>query len=212
VFPPDRLILFSIICLLAAASIRTQVYGDLRSHMTGMEVETGAVPRGGSSPEAAAAVSAGDATKPSDGVKVLYLAIATAFFALFDYISFNLVRTISTALRIYRLIQVLVQLAITWVLLRTVGLPTAIAYNVVWWTWGADALYYVYTAIFNAGGHWERRGAFRKYVLGNRCTWAWWTPVGVAKGMSKKTVIRGDVLIAQSLIGVILALALILLA
>lgn len=144
-------------------------------------------------------------------MKVLYLAAATAAFAMFDYICFNLVRVNGAALRIYRLVQVLVQLGITWLLYGAVGLPTAIAYNVVWWTWGADAVYYAYTALFNAGGHWERRGAFTKNILGNRCTWAWWTPVGIARGMSKTTPIRGGVILAQSLLGVLLALALVLL-
>jgi hypothetical protein len=147
-------------------------------------------------------------TEPSGLTKVLYLTGATAGFALFDYVCFNLVRTSGTMLPAYRVVQVLVQAGISWFLYRQVGLPTAIAFNVVWWTWGADAVYYGYAEMFNASGHWERRGSFQRSIMENHCTWAWWTPVGVARGMDNTEVIAGDTLVAQSLFGAALALTL----
>ena len=138
------------------------------------------------------------------GTKLLYLGGAVLGFSLFDYVGFNLVRY-SDALPAYRVLQTLVQAGITWFLYEQVGLPTAIAFNVIWWSWGADVAYYGWTELFNAGGTWERRGAFQKQIMENHCTWAWWTAVGVARGMKRDEVIAGDTLVAQSLIGAALA-------
>ena len=141
---------------------------------------------------------------PSDGKKMLYLAGSALGFGLFDYVGFNLARGTS-ALPLYRAIQALVQIGITWFLYEAVGLPTAIGFNLIWWSWGADVIYYGYTELFNAGGKWERRGAFEQQIMGNHCTWAWWTPVGIAQGMDRNKVITGDTLVAQSLVGAVLA-------
>jgi hypothetical protein len=146
-----------------------------------------------------------DATKPEAGEKMLYLTGAALGFALFDYVGYNLVRNSDTGLPIYRVVQVLTQLGVSWLLYEKVGLPTAIAFNLIWWTWGLDAIYYGYTELFNAGGSWERRGAFRSQILGNHCTWASWTPVGISRGMDPKKPIAGDTLIAQFLVGAGLA-------
>lgn len=143
--------------------------------------------------------------QPGAGEKALYLTGAALGFALFDYVGYNLVRNSDTGLPIYRVVQVLTQLGVSWLLYEKVGLPTAIGFNLIWWTWGLDAIYYGYTELINAGGSWERRGAFQRQILGNHCTWASWTPVGISRGMDPKKPIAGDTLIAQSLIGAVLA-------
>jgi hypothetical protein len=139
--------------------------------------------------------------QPSTGEKLLWLAGASAAFSLFDYIGFNMARTDDGSLKLYRVMQVLVQAGLTWLLHEQAGLGTAVAFNVVWWTWGMDALYYVYTDMFDAGGHWEKRGAFERAILGNQCTWAWWTPLGISRGMDNKRRIAGDALMAQMALG-----------
>lgn len=139
--------------------------------------------------------------QPPAGEKLLWLAGASAAFSLFDYVGFNMARTDDGSLKLYRVVQVLVQAGLTWLLHETAGLGTAVAFNLVWWTWGMDALYYVYTDMFNAGGHWEKRGAFERAILGNQCTWAWWTPIGISRGMDNKRPIAGDALMAQVAIG-----------
>jgi hypothetical protein len=145
--------------------------------------------------------------QPSAGEKLLWLAGASAVFSLFDYVGFNLARTDDTSLKLYRVLQVLVQAGLTWLLHEQAGLGTAVAFNVVWWTWGMDALYYVYTDMFDAGGHWEKRGAFERAILGNQCTWAWWTPIGISRGMDNKRPIAGDALMAQMALGAAAAIS-----
>lgn len=144
----------------------------------------------------------------TDSEKLLYLAGASLGFALFDYIGYNLVRDNPTTTPIYRVVQKLIQLGISWVLYEELGLPTAIAFNLIWWTWGLDAIYYGYTELFNVGGAWSGRGAFQADIMNNNCYWASWTPVGIAQGADGKKKIAGDTLVAQSLIGAALAITL----
>ncbi len=145
------------------------------------------------------------AAEPGAGEKLLWLSGAAITYSLFDYVGYNLARGDNGSLRAYRVLQVLVQAGITWLLHEQAGLPTAIAFNVIWWTWGMDALYYVYTDMFNAQGDWEKRGSFERVILGNRCTWASWTPIGIACGMDESKPIAGDALMAQVFAGAITA-------
>ncbi|MCZ7554817.1 MAG: hypothetical protein M5R41_00260 [Bacteroidia bacterium] len=144
----------------------------------------------------ALATSTPDATE-----KLLWLTGATLSYAMFDYVGFNLVRDNSSALPFFRVIQALVQAGITWILYEKLGLPTATAFNLVWWTWGTDAMFYGYTELFNVGGSWKGRGVFRSDILDNNCKWASWTPVGMLRGMDSSRPIAGDTLLAQFLVG-----------
>jgi hypothetical protein len=139
------------------------------------------------------------------GEKLLYLTGAALGFSMFDYVGFNLVRDNSTSIIIYRVVQVLVQAGVSWLLYEQVGLPTAIGFNVLWWTWGLDAIFYGYTELFNVGGSWRGKGAFQNDIMNNNCTWASWTPVGISRGMDPEKKIAGNTLVAQSLIGAVLA-------
>lgn len=140
------------------------------------------------------------------GVKLLYLTGASLGFALFDYVGYNLVRGNPTTTPIYRVIQALVHAGVTWLLYEQVGLPTAIGFNLIWWTWGLDATFYGYTELFNIGGSWQGRGVWQRDIMNNNCTWASWTPVGIARGMDAEKAIAGNTLVAQSLLGVVTAL------
>ncbi|MCB2204663.1 hypothetical protein KQI65_07935 [bacterium] len=143
--------------------------------------------------------------QPTAGEKLLYLAGAALGMGLFDYVGFNLVRDNDVTTPIYRVVQGLTQIGVSWLLYEKVGLPTAIAFNLVWWTWGLDALFYGYTELFNVGGSWRTRGTFNREVNANHVKWASWTPVGIAQGMDPDKAIAGDALIAQVLVGAALA-------
>ena len=144
---------------------------------------------------------------PDEQDRLLYLGGAAMGLALFDYIGYNLARASGEHgnLVVYRVLQGLAQLAVSWLLYEKLGLPSAIGFNVPWWTWGLDAIFYGYTELFNVGGSWSGRGAFASDILGNNCYWASWTPVGLAQGADPKKKIAGDTIIAQSILGAILA-------
>jgi hypothetical protein len=139
------------------------------------------------------------------GEKVLYLTGAALAFGLFDYVGFNLARDNSTTLILYRVLQVMVQAGVSWFLYEQVGLPTAIGFNILWWTWGLDTIFYGYTELFDVGGSWRGKGVFQSDIMGNHCTWASWTPVGISRGMDPEKRIAGNTLVAQSLVGAVLA-------
>jgi hypothetical protein len=143
---------------------------------------------------------------PSATTKLLWLGGACILYAGADYAGYNATRHNPTALKVYRVFQLLMQGAMSWLLYEQVGLPTALSFNLIWWTFGLDFLYYGYAELINPGHPWESRGDFRNGVLSNRCGWAYWTPVGMTRGMKRGLPIAADTLIAQSLIGLGLAL------
>jgi hypothetical protein len=156
--------------------------------------------------EAAEPQSAIDTATPSLGTKLLYLGGASLLFSGFDYFGYNLTRRNPSALIVYRVLQVLTQGAITWFLYDKMGLPTAVSFNVLWWTFCCDFLYYGYAEVINPGHPWESRGDLRNGVFRNDATWAYWTPVGISRGMKRDKGIPGETLVAQSLVGLALAL------
>ena len=147
-----------------------------------------------------------DSIRPSAATKLLYLAGASLVYAGVDYVGFNITRRNDTRLAIYRVFQVLMQGAITWFLYDRLGLPTAIGFNVIWWTFGLDFLYYGYAELINPGQPWESRGDLQHKVFDHEANWAYWTPVGIARGMKRSEGIPGDTLLAQSLIGAALGI------
>lgn len=146
-------------------------------------------------------------SEPDASEKLLYLLGASVFFAGFDYLGYNATRQHPSALSVYRVLQGLTQLAISWFLYEQVGLPTAIGFNLIWWTFGDDFLYYGYAELMNPGHPWESRGELGRKVMGNHCTWAYWTPVGILRGMKRDRAIAGSTLIAQSLVGLTAAIS-----
>jgi len=137
--------------------------------------------------------------------KVLYLTGASLLYSGIDYFGYNATKKNSTTLIFYRIFQVAMQGAISWFLYDQLGLPTAIGFNLIWWTFGDDLLYYGYAELVNPGGAWESRGALRSNVMNNHTTWAYWTPIGMARGI-KREPIAGDALVAQALMGAAIAL------
>jgi hypothetical protein len=139
--------------------------------------------------------------------KLAWLAGASVAFAGFDYVGFNLVRNTKTPRLIYRAIQLGVQAGLTWLLYKKFGLPTAIGFNIFWWTFGDDIIFYGITELCNVGGEWRGRGIYKNDISSNHTTWAYWTPVGILRGMDQTKPIAGNTLVAQSLVGACLAVA-----
>jgi hypothetical protein len=139
---------------------------------------------------------------------LIVLAVVCAVYALADYLGYNFTRHDPNSLRRYRVAQAVMQATLTALAGLLASVATAVAFNLVWWTFGEDILYYAYAAVLNPGGRWESRGNFRRYILGNCCTWAYWTPIGMLRGMDKSRRIAGSTLIAQASIGAAGAIAL----
>ncbi|MBE0644864.1 MAG: hypothetical protein IH600_12340 [Bacteroidetes bacterium] len=196
----DRIALIILIVMLAAQSLCAQY-----RETSGLPLSASSLAATGMDEDSLRSVAMVEHAEAGAVEKVLYLTGATLGFALFDYIGYNLVRDDKTAMPYYRVLQGLVQLGISWFLYEQVGLPTAIGFNLIWWTWGADAIFYGYTELFNVGGSWRGRGVFEGDIMNNNCTWASWTPVGITRGMDPEKKIAGNTLVAQSLVGAALA-------
>lgn len=100
--------------------------------------------------------------------------IALLFFALFDYFGY-LIAADAGRVSMYRIIQAKVQVVIIVLLVVFWGWTDAIIFTLLWWTWCADWVFYLYCLIINFGGT-------REYWLQPFTTeirWAWWTPVGL---------------------------------
>lgn len=123
----------------------------------------------------------------TSGEKVLWLAGSSVAFSLFDYVGYNM--TLGTPA--YRAAQFAVQIAISYILYEKFGLPTAIGFNLVWWTWGCDLLYYQWGRVLPP---------YDRLDSGKQVSWASWTPAGFGK-----RIVPHDTLIAQSLVGAVLA-------
>jgi hypothetical protein len=133
-----------------------------------------------------------------------YSLLGAVFFALFDYIGYNLsLRKNWVNMKFvnpYRISQSIVQVLITSVLLFFVSWQSALGFNIIWWSWGCDILFYFFCASLNI---FKDRGNFTKQVIGNQVTWAWWTPYGLLFTKKQDTV-KWQKLILQAAIGLAL--------
>ena len=85
---------------------------------------------------------------------------------------------------------------ITVILYTQVGIKYALAFNTMWWFGLCDMLYYVLL-----------KQEFIKY---QDMFWLWWTPAGILKSVGLLEKVSGGTLVIQSIIGLIIAGALIL--
>ena len=134
-------------------------------------------------------------------ISLIYTVAAVIVFALFDYFGFNVSLKRGWAdfsnFNKYRVVQGLFQLILTVLLFYFSGWRAAIAFNIIWWTWGCDFLFYLYCEVFNYGND---RGNFRKEVKSNSVKWAWWTPYGLLF-TKKGDVIKYRKLVWQAVLG-----------
>jgi len=139
----------------------------------------------------------------------MIIILSILFFAMFDYIGYNLAVRYklvnSKFINPYRITQALMQIAITLTLYFLWSRKEAVSFNFLWWTWTADWIYYLYCFLINYNDtrrHWLQ--AFDGIV-----TWAFFTPIGIyhwTRTGNKDTIISGNVLCLQTLLGILLTI------
>jgi hypothetical protein len=138
-----------------------------------------------------------------------YVAGASVAFSFFDYWGFNLVNR-TKFISPYRVLEGIVQLAISYFLYKTCGISSTIAFNLMWWTWDDDIFYYGWADLFNLKSPnalnpviWENRaGSGLNY---SAPYWAGWTPIGLLR--HKNAPIARNALLAQAFIGFSVSMA-----
>jgi hypothetical protein len=140
--------------------------------------------------------------------KALYLIGASAAFSTIDYFGYNLTKNEQGVAPVtYRVFQVLVQAGLTYFLYEKCGLPTSIAFNLIWWTFGNDFTYYGISELVPAGGQFEGRGTWGSFARSGGPGHAYWTPVGLLRGFQRGEKIPADTMIAQSIIGAVIGMS-----
>ena len=132
--------------------------------------------------------------------RIEYVLGASLGFSLIDYVGFNIaIRQLHNSEPVYHTIQTLIQAAITYFLYETCGLKSAIAFNLIWWTWTDDLAYYGWGYLLNPpnAAHWENRS--HNGLMSEGITWAYWTPIGLLRPAHDK--IFRDALLTQSMVG-----------
>ncbi|SRR5579883_144604 len=136
-----------------------------------------------------------------------YVAGTSLVFSFADYVGYNAVRVNNQAPLWYRISQIGLQAGLSYLLYRICGLSSAIAFNVIWWTWGDDIAYYGWADLINPargpGSEWENRE--HNGLRDNQITWAYWTPIGLLRPMGSR--IPRDVLIPQAIVGLSVSMA-----
>jgi hypothetical protein len=121
-------------------------------------------------------------------------------FAFFDYIGYNTIG--QRHLVLYRILQTILQITLTWNAVAFAGWFAAIAWLWLWWGGWADLFYYMFydwlrffgyrndgfgKSVVGGNGsaiYTERFApmtAFEAEVLGGLVTWFWWTLLGLVK-------------------------------
>jgi hypothetical protein len=130
---------------------------------------------------------------------------ATLAFGTFDYFGFNLMKV--RALRLYRVIQGFVQVFLSACLAAGPGWASAAAFNVIWWTGGADAVYYLWAEGsdgFGMPGWTGKRST--KTVLREGAKWFEWTPVGIVQRAGREKGLPADTLVLQLIVGIVVGM------
>ncbi|MDP4199688.1 MAG: hypothetical protein Q8922_03695 [Bacteroidota bacterium] len=138
--------------------------------------------------------------------RIEYVIGSSLAFSLLDYVGFNLdVRQLHNIAWVYHGIQSVAQAAITYFLYKTCGLSSAIAFNLIWWTWGDDLGYYGWAYALNPPSHgsWENR--VYNGLQSHQISWAYWTPIGLLRPRS--ALIARDALVAQAIVGLSVSMA-----
>ena len=134
--------------------------------------------------------------------KQLTIIGASAGFALYDYVGFNATHTNRTALISYRASQLALLSATTYILGKAYDWKAGAGFLVMYWTFTDDFLYYAWGRMLQV---WERNGF--SGVARNGATWAYWTPIGLLRGMKRNKAIAGNTLVVQSLVGLSFGMA-----
>ena len=106
---------------------------------------------------------------------------------------------------LFRFVQGSIQAAITYFLYKELGLKTAISFNLLWWTWFDDLLFYGWGEALNPASPWPNRSNLQ-LTNDAHITWASWTPVGLLR--SPTSPIAANTLVAQVFVGFSISIAL----
>lgn len=141
--------------------------------------------------------------------RIEYVVGASAIFSLADYIGYNFERVDNVnghAAWWYVLLHGSLQAGISYFLYEKLGLPSAIAFNLIWWTWGDDLAYYGWSNVINdLPPPWESHQ--HNGLRDNYITWAGWTPIGLFQPQG--TRIDRGYLIAQVMVGFSISMAIV---
>jgi len=129
---------------------------------------------------------------------MMHVLLWLLLFSGYDFVGYNLTKGNADALQAYRISQVALQAGIT-VHLWQDSPREAIAFNVCWWAFVADLLYYAWAYVFNIRAPFENRSTVPMSL--HSVTWAYWSPAGIAYGADRSQVIPLPVLAWQSFFG-----------
>ncbi|MDP4199690.1 MAG: hypothetical protein Q8922_03705 [Bacteroidota bacterium] len=148
-------------------------------------------------------VQAQDSTRVQ---RIEYVVGASLTFALADYLGWNLdiYNHPGNSKVVYRSLQLVAQAAISYFLYKTCGLNSAIAFNLVWWTWGDDLAFYGYQLGINPAAPWPNRNLDNN-LRDNAIRWAGWTPIGLMR--PPNSIIPRDALYGQAAVGFALSMS-----
>jgi hypothetical protein len=131
-------------------------------------------------------------------------------FSLYDYFAFHISHKRGwedfKMVNPYRISQFIVHVTITLILIYIYGWFSAIAFNILWWTWWADLLFYFWYDFLKLFGYPRKPGGFREQVLGNKVTWAYWTAWGLLRFKHRDTVMKGSEIFVQAGSGIIIVI------
>ena len=133
--------------------------------------------------------------------------IAIAVFALYDYFGFTY-SIHNNKVRSYRFSQGILQITISVICIWFGGFKAAVIFNLLWWTWWADWLFYFYCFLFNFKGN--RKDKFQPFEGNVR--WAFWTPMGLLQliflgkeSESHYRILKPVSLVMQSAVGLVVS-------
>lgn len=145
-------------------------------------------------------------------MEIAAVLIAIIVFGLFDYFGFHVSLKKGWAdfeiVNPYRIVQLVVQLIISLFLFYYFGWLAMLSFNILWWTWWADLLFYFFYDTLRLFGYPRSPGGFKEQVMGNKVTWAFWTPLGLLKYKGRHEVLKWNELFVQSIFGLIFVICL----
>jgi hypothetical protein len=138
---------------------------------------------------------------PTKLERAAYVIGGSLAFSFVDYIGYNLTRYNSHASRVaFRLFQATLQAGISYFLYKKCGLNSAIAFNLIWWTWGDDLGFYGWAYTTRIYPWDDNSGIKNGYI-----SWAGWTPVGLVRKQGSSIPV--STFVAQSIIGFAISIA-----
>ncbi len=136
--------------------------------------------------------------------------IGIIIFSLYDYFGFHLSHKKGwedfTFINPYRISQFIFQLIITISLYLSFGWFSSFAFNLLWWTWWADLLFYFWYDLLKIFGYPRTPGGFREQIIGNKVTWAYWTAWGLLRFKHKDTIMKKNEIFLQAAAGLIIVI------